>query len=77
MNLADPTAVSGSSAGPGYTTALTGLKWMSKTPDLRFGYEEALGFCCAPLRVRRDARWFTAGLSAGGTVNNGFLEWVM
>jgi len=38
VNLADPTAVSGSSAGPGYTTALTGLKWMATTPDLRFGY---------------------------------------
>jgi len=41
VNLADPTAVSGSSAGPGYTTALTGLKWISTTPDLRFGYEDA------------------------------------
>jgi phosphomannomutase len=31
---------------------LTGFKWISRVPRLRFGYEEALGYCVAPQLVR-------------------------
>ncbi len=29
----------------GYTETLTGFKWISKVPNLIFGFEEALGYC--------------------------------
>jgi phosphomannomutase len=48
-------------AGLGYATTLTGFKWISKVPDLRFGYEEALGYCCDPAAVR-DKDGITAAL---------------
>lgn len=35
-----------------HATTLTGFKWISRTPDLVFGYEEALGYCVAPEHVR-------------------------
>ncbi len=31
---------------------LTGFKWISRVPDLVFGYEEALGYCVDPRAVR-------------------------
>jgi phosphomannomutase len=31
-----------------YKQTLTGFKWISKVPDLSFGYEEALGYCIDP-----------------------------
>ena len=31
-----------------YQQTLTGFKWISKVPDLSFGYEEALGYCIDP-----------------------------
>lgn len=31
---------------------LTGFKWISRVPDLAFGYEEALGYCVDPEFVR-------------------------
>ena len=31
--------------GFGFRETLTGFKWISKVPDLLFGYEEALGYC--------------------------------
>ncbi|MDO5495551.1 MAG: phospho-sugar mutase [bacterium] len=31
---------------------LTGFKWISRVPDLIFGYEEALGYCVDPRNVR-------------------------
>lgn len=31
-----------------YTQTLTGFKWISKVPNLTFGYEEALGYCVDP-----------------------------
>ncbi|MDN5587724.1 phosphomannomutase [Brevibacterium sandarakinum] len=31
---------------------LTGFKWISRVPDLVFGYEEALGYCVDPTAVR-------------------------
>jgi len=39
-------------AGQGYAETLTGFKWISKVPDLAFGYEEALGYCVDPEHVR-------------------------
>jgi len=48
-------------AGLGYATTLTGFKWISKVPGLRFGYEEALGYCCDPAAVR-DKDGITASL---------------
>jgi phosphomannomutase len=45
----------------GYATTLTGFKWISKVPDLRFGYEEALGYCCDPEAVK-DKDGITAAL---------------
>jgi phosphomannomutase len=34
--------------GLGYRETLTGFKWISKVPNLIFGYEEALGYCVDP-----------------------------
>lgn len=48
-------------AGFGYATTLTGFKWISKVPGLRFGYEEALGYCCDPEAVN-DKDGITASL---------------
>ncbi|MGV9713216.1 phospho-sugar mutase [Gordonia sp. NPDC003424] len=30
---------------------LTGFKWIARTPDLRYGYEEAIGYCTDPQAV--------------------------
>jgi phosphomannomutase len=38
--------------GLGHATTLTGFKWISRTPGLVFGYEEALGYCVDPEHVR-------------------------
>lgn len=35
-----------------YASTLTGFKWISRAPQLLFGYEEALGYCVAPQLVR-------------------------
>ena len=35
-----------------HATTLTGFKWIARTPDLVFGYEEALGYCVDPEAVR-------------------------
>jgi len=48
-------------AGLGYAATLTGFKWIAKVPGLRFGYEEALGYCCDPEAVR-DKDGITAAL---------------
>lgn len=34
--------------GLGHANTLTGFKWISRAPDLVYGYEEALGYCVAP-----------------------------
>ena len=39
-------------AGLGSTETLTGFKWISRAPNLAYGYEEALGYCVAPSLVR-------------------------
>ena len=38
--------------GVPYVETLTGFKWIGRVPDLAFGYEEALGYCVDPARVR-------------------------
>ncbi|WP_333485589.1 deoxyribose-phosphate aldolase [Kocuria marina] len=35
-----------------HATTLTGFKWIARTPGLRFGYEEAIGYCTDPAAVR-------------------------
>lgn len=39
-------------AGLPHEETLTGFKWISRVPGLRYGYEEALGYCVAPSLVR-------------------------
>jgi phosphomannomutase len=38
--------------GLGYAETLTGFKWISRVDGLRYGYEEALGYCVDPAGVR-------------------------
>lgn len=38
-------------AGLPATETLTGFKWIGRVPGLRFGYEEALGYCVDPATV--------------------------
>lgn len=38
--------------GLGFTETLTGFKWISRAPSLRFGFEEALGYLVDPDKVR-------------------------
>ncbi|GAB48553.1 phospho-sugar mutase [Mobilicoccus pelagius] len=35
-----------------WAQTLTGFKWIARTPGLRFGYEEAIGYCTDPAAVR-------------------------
>jgi phosphomannomutase len=39
-------------AGIGHEETLTGFKWISRVAGLRYGYEEALGYCVDPHHVR-------------------------
>jgi phosphomannomutase len=39
-------------AGIRHEETLTGFKWISRVEGLRYGYEEALGYCVDPDRVR-------------------------
>ncbi|WP_432134675.1 MULTISPECIES: phospho-sugar mutase [unclassified Streptomyces] len=48
-------------AGLGYEETLTGFKWIARVDDLRYGYEEALGYCVDPEGVR-DKDGITAAL---------------
>ncbi|MFC5799735.1 phospho-sugar mutase [Streptomyces formicae] len=48
-------------AGLGYEETLTGFKWISRVEGLRYGYEEALGYCVDPVGVR-DKDGITAAL---------------
>jgi phosphomannomutase len=38
--------------GLNYEATLTGFKWVSRVPNLLFGYEEALGYCVDPQNVK-------------------------
>ena len=49
-------------AGMRYARTLTGFKWIGKIENLRFGYEEALGYCVNPSMVR-DKDGIAAGLA--------------
>jgi phosphomannomutase len=49
------------SAGIGHRETLTGFKWISRVAGLRYGYEEALGYCVDPHHVR-DKDGVTAAL---------------
>ncbi|MEU6364605.1 phospho-sugar mutase [Streptomyces sp. NPDC046931] len=48
-------------AGLPYEETLTGFKWISRVDGLRYGYEEALGYCVDPDGVR-DKDGITAAL---------------
>ncbi|MFI6690473.1 phospho-sugar mutase [Streptomyces sp. NPDC050433] len=48
-------------AGIGYEETLTGFKWIARVEGLRYGYEEALGYCVDPDGVR-DKDGITAAL---------------
>ncbi|WP_098008315.1 phospho-sugar mutase [Streptomyces sp. sk226] len=48
-------------AGIGYEETLTGFKWIARVDGLRYGYEEALGYCVDPEGVR-DKDGITAAL---------------
>ncbi|WP_405902889.1 phospho-sugar mutase [Streptomyces sp. NBC_00656] len=48
-------------AGLGYEETLTGFKWIARVEGLRYGYEEALGYCVDPDGVR-DKDGVTAAL---------------
>ena len=39
-------------AGIRHEETLTGFKWIARVPGLRYGYEEALGYCVDPATVR-------------------------
>ena len=47
--------------GQPHTETLTGFKWITRAPGLRYGYEEALGYCCDPDGVK-DKDGVTAAL---------------
>ncbi|WP_338896396.1 phospho-sugar mutase [Streptomyces sp. TG1A-60] len=49
-------------AGLPYEETLTGFKWIARVEDLRYGYEEALGYCVDPGGVR-DKDGITAALA--------------
>ncbi|GAA2250243.1 phospho-sugar mutase [Streptomyces amakusaensis] len=49
------------SAGLRYEETLTGFKWIARVEGLRYGYEEALGYCVDPEGVR-DKDGITAAL---------------
>ncbi len=48
-------------AGVRHEETLTGFKWISRVEGLRYGYEEALGYCVDPAKVR-DKDGVTAAL---------------
>ncbi|WP_406199235.1 phospho-sugar mutase [Kitasatospora sp. NBC_01560] len=48
-------------AGLDYAETLTGFKWIARADGLRYGYEEALGYCVDPQGVR-DKDGITAAL---------------
>lgn len=50
-------------AGVPFATTLTGFKWISRVPNLGYGYEEALGYCVDPRHVA-DKDGITAALLA-------------
>lgn len=47
--------------GVAHVQTLTGFKWISRVPQLCYGYEEALGYCVAP-HLARDKDGISAAL---------------
>ena len=45
-------AAMAAAAGVAHAETLTGFKWISRVPNLGYGYEEALGYCVDPGAVR-------------------------
>ena len=56
-------------AGVPHEETLTGFKWISRVPNIGYGYEEALGYCTAPA-VARDKDGITAGLAVAELAAN-------
>ncbi len=54
-------------AGVRHEETLTGFKWIGRVPGLRYGYEEALGYCVDPAHVR-DKDGVSAALMAAELV---------
>ena len=51
-----------------FVETLTGFKWISKVPNLVFGFEEALGYCIDPEQVP-DKDGISAAVLMAGIVN--------
>ena len=51
-----------------FVETLTGFKWISKVPNLLFGFEEALGYCIDPQNVP-DKDGVSAAVLMAGIVN--------
>jgi phosphomannomutase len=56
------------SNGIHFTETLTGFKWISKVPNLAYGYEEALGYCVDP-KVVNDKDGISAAILIAELVN--------
>ena len=54
--------------GLDFVETLTGFKWLSKVPNLLFGFEEALGYCVDPQQVP-DKDGISAAVFMAGIVN--------
>jgi phosphomannomutase len=54
-------AAQAAAAGVRHAETLTGFKWIARVPGLRYGYEEALGYCVDPASVQ-DKDGVTAAL---------------
>ena len=54
-------------AGCRHTQTLTGFKWIARAEGLRYGYEEAIGYCVAP-EVVRDKDGISAALLVAALV---------
>jgi len=61
-------AVIAADANVDYARTLTGFKWLSKIPNLTYGYEEAIGYCVDPSHVN-DKDGITAALVAAELVS--------
>ena len=48
-------------AGFAHEETLTGFKWIARVPGLLYGYEEALGYCVAPVAGPGQGRDFRRG----------------
>ena len=54
--------------GLNHATTLTGFKWIARTPELVYGYEEAIGHCVDPTNVR-DKDGISAAIVAATVVS--------